>query len=86
MYAHIIILEDELWDILEDEINIQVNSVGMVSDWKSLIPSQKNICIKNCRVRGVLVDAQPHYEYIKIINKYTSRSIFKSLFFTYEGN
>ncbi|XP_050915981.1 extensin-like [Lathyrus oleraceus] len=43
MYTHIIDLDDELWDILEDGINIQVNSVGMVSERKSLTPAKKKI-------------------------------------------
>lgn len=43
MYTHIIDLDDELWDILKDGINIQVNSVGMVSERKSLTPAQKKI-------------------------------------------
>lgn len=30
MYTHIIGLDDELWDILEDEIDIPMNGVGMI--------------------------------------------------------
>lgn len=37
MYTHIIVLDDELWDILNDENDIPVNGVGMVIDKKTLI-------------------------------------------------
>lgn len=79
-------LDDELWDILEDGIDFQVNGVGMVSDRRSLTPDQKKIYTKHHRVRGILVDALPHSEYIKIIDKSTVKTIFKSLCATYEGN
>lgn len=86
MYTHIIGIDDELWDILEDDIDIQVNGVRMVYERKSLTPTQKKIYRKHHRVRGILVDALPHPEYIKIIDKYTIKTIFKSLCATYEGN
>lgn len=34
MYTHIIGLDDELWDILEDGINFEVDGVCMVTDRK----------------------------------------------------
>ncbi|XP_050877610.1 uncharacterized protein LOC127081395 [Lathyrus oleraceus] len=86
MHTHIIGIDDNLWDILEDGINIQVNSVGMISDRKYLTPSQKKLYIKHHRVRGIFVDALPHYEYIKIIDKSTTHNIFKSTCVAYEGN
>lgn len=43
MYTYIIGLDDEFWDILEDDINIKVNGVGMVTDKKTLTPTQKKI-------------------------------------------
>lgn len=86
MYTHITSLDDELWDILEDDIDILVNGVGMVTDRKSLTPAQKNNNMKHHEVRGILVDALPHSEYIKIIDKSTSRTIFESQCATNEGN
>lgn len=56
MYTHIIGLDDELWDILEDGIDIQVNGVGMMSGRKSLTHAQKKIYIKHHRVRGINQD------------------------------
>lgn len=41
MYTHIMGLDDELWDILEDGIDIPVNGVRMVSAIKTLTPTQK---------------------------------------------
>lgn len=63
MYTHIIGHDDEVWDILEDSNDIQVNSVGRLYDIKSLTP-----------------------EYIKITDKSTAKTNFKSLCATYEGN
>lgn len=31
MYTHIIGLDDDLWDILEDNVDIKVNGVGMAA-------------------------------------------------------
>lgn len=86
MYTYIIDLDDELWDILKDGTNIEVNSIGMVNDKKTLTPTQKKIYRKHHIVRGIFVDALPHSEYIKIIDKSTAKTIFKSLSSTYEGN
>lgn len=41
MYTHIIDLDNELCDIIEDGINILINGVGMVTHRKSITPSQK---------------------------------------------
>jgi hypothetical protein len=38
------------------------------------------------QVRGILVDAIPHSEYTKIVDKSTVKSIFESLYSTNEGN
>lgn len=58
----------------------------MVFYGKSLTYAQKKIYKKYHRVRGILVYALPHSEYIKIIEKYSSKTIFKSLCSTYERN
>ena len=84
MYTYIIGLDDELWDILEDGIDIAIDSVGMVVDRKTLTPTQKKIYRKHHRVRGILVDALPHAEYLKIIDKSSAKTIFNSLCSTYK--
>lgn len=71
MYTHIIGLDYELWNILEDDIDILIDGVGMVTDIKSLTPAQKKTYRKHHKVRGILVDALPHFDYIKIIDKST---------------
>lgn len=86
MYTHIIGLDDELWDIFENGVNFHIDGVGMVADRKSLTLDQIKIYRKHHRVRGILVDALPYSEYIKIIDKSTAHTIFKSLCATYEGN
>lgn len=69
MYCHIICLGDKPWDILEDEINFVVDGIRMVAGRKSLTHAKKRLTIR-IRVKGVLVDAPPHLEYLKIINKW----------------
>lgn len=86
MYTHIIGLDDEMWDILEDDNDIPFNGVDMVSDSKTLIPAPKKVYRKYHRVKGILIDDLPHSEYIKIIYKSTVKTIFKSICATYEGN
>lgn len=58
----------------------------MVIERKTLTPAQKKIYIKHHRVRGILVDDLPQYEYIKIIDKSTTKTIFESLCVICEGN
>lgn len=58
----------------------------MVKDKKNLTPAQKKIYRKHHKVRGILIEALPHYEYIKIIDKSTVKTIFESLCSAYEGN
>lgn len=86
MYTYIISPDDDLWDILEDGIDIIVNGLRMVDDRKILTPSLKKIYRKYYRVRGILVDVLPHSEYIKILDKSTAKTIFESSCATYEGN
>lgn len=58
----------------------------MAANRKNLTHTEKNIYRNHHRVRGVLVDDLPHYEYLKIINKSTVKTIFESLVTTYEDN
>lgn len=46
MYTYTIGLGDDLWDILEDGINIYVNGVGMVKD-KNILHLIKRKFIEN---------------------------------------
>lgn len=45
-HTHIIGIDDDLWDIMEDGIDIPVNGVRMVSNRKTFTPAQKR-SIKN---------------------------------------
>lgn len=60
MYTYIICLDDELWDVLEDDIDIEFNGVRMVADRKTLTPAQKKTYRKHRWVRGILIEALPH--------------------------
>lgn len=64
MYTHIIGIDIDLWNILEDDIDILVNGVGVVIDKKTVTPAQRKTYRKHHRVRGILVNALPHSEYI----------------------
>lgn len=86
MYSHIMSIDDELWDIIEDGIEIAVDKEGMARDRNSLTEAEKKIYRKHHRVRGSLVEAIPYSKYVKIVNKSSAKTIFESLCSTYEGN
>src|SRR4030067_697766 len=86
LYSHIIGIDDELWDIIEDGIDIEVDDEGKFADRKKLTDEQKKVYKKHHRVRGIMCDAIPHEEFMKISNKSTAKTIFESLCSSYEGN
>ena len=86
LYSHVIAIDDELWDIIEDGIDITVDDEGKCADRKNLTEAQKKVYKKHHRVRGILCDAIPHEEFMKISNKSTAKTIFESLCSSYEGN
>jgi hypothetical protein len=47
MYCHIIEVDDNRWDIIEDGASFPVDSEGMVVDIKSLTEAQRKIYIKH---------------------------------------
>jgi len=58
----------------------------MAIESKKLKTTQKNIYKKNHIVRGILVEALPRAEYMKIGDRPTTKSIIESLCSTYKGN
>src|SRR4030067_176583 len=86
LYSHIIGIDDELWDIIEDGIDIEVDDEGKCTDRKKLNDAQKKVYKKHHRVRGIMCDAIPHEEFVKICNKSTMKTVFESLSSSYEGN
>src|SRR4030066_935667 len=86
LYSHVIAIDDELWDIIEDGIDIAVDDEGKCANRKNLTEAQKKVYKKHHRVRGILCDAIPHEEFMKITNKSTAKTIFESLCSSYEGN
>jgi len=48
----------------------------MVADMKKLKATQKKIYKKHHKVRGILVEALPHVEYMKSEDKSTTKIIF----------
>jgi hypothetical protein len=43
MYNHIMSIDDELWDIVEDGIEFEVDEEGMAHDRKSMTETQKKL-------------------------------------------
>ena len=85
LYSHIIGIDDELWDIIEDGIEIEVDDEGKCADRKRLTDEQKKIYKKHHRVRGIMCDAIPHEEFMKISNKSSAKTIFESLCSSMKG-
>src|SRR4030042_6598637 len=86
LYSHIVGIDDELWDIIEDGIDIEVDDEGKCIDRKKLTEAQKKVYKKHHRVRGIMCGVIPHEEFVKICNKSTAKTIFESLCSSYEGN
>jgi len=77
MYSQIIGMDEELWDIFEEGVSL---------DRKAHTTEQKKLYKKHHLIRGILVAALPHKEYLKMSDKSTSKAMFTSLCANYEGN
>jgi len=86
MYSHIISIDEELWDIMEYGVDLTLDEEDVVVDRKKHIVAQKKLYKKHHKIRGILVDALPHKEYLKLGDKSTTKAMFKSLCYNYEGN
>jgi len=71
MYNHIIWV-DELWDIIEDGVTFPIDAEEMVVDRKSMTEAQIQIYRKHHVVHDILMEALPHLEYTKIVDKLIS--------------
>jgi len=75
MYSHIMGMDEELWDILEEGVgDLKLDEEGAALDKKAHT------------IRGILVAALPHKEYLKMSDKSTAKAMFTSLCSLYEGN
>jgi len=87
MYSHIMGMDDELWDILEEGVgDLKLDEEGAALDRKSHTAEQKKLYKKHHTIRGILVAALPHKEYLKTSDKSTAKAMFPSLCSLYEGN
>jgi len=60
MYSYITLLDDELWDFVEDGTCFEVDEEGMVANRKKLTATQKKIYKRHHKVIGIQVDVLPH--------------------------
>jgi len=80
MYSHIIGLDDELWDILEDHVgDSALDEEEAVIDRKKHTPAQKKLYKKHQKIRGILVAYIPRTGYMKMSDKSTANAMFASL-------
>jgi hypothetical protein len=88
MYNHIIEIDDELWDIVDEGVTFDMDEEGVVSNAKRKLftTEQREQYKKHHKVKGILLDSLTHAEYLKIVDKSSAKSIFDSLCSTYEGN
>jgi len=74
MYSHVIGMDDELWDVLEDGVgNLKLDEEGVALDRKAYTAEQKRLYKKHHLIRGILVAALPQREYLKMSDKSTAR-------------
>ena len=87
MYSHIMGLDEELWNVLEDGVgDLVLDEEGAVIDRKKHIVAEKKMYKKHDKIRGILVAALPHKQYLKMSDKSTTKAMFASLCSNYEGN
>jgi hypothetical protein len=65
---------------------LQFDEEGDVVDRKKHIATKKKLYKKHHKIRGILVAALPHKEYLKMSDKFTAKVMFASLWSSYEGN
>jgi len=86
-YSYVMSLDEELWDILEDDVgDLVLDEEGAAIDRKNHTPEQKKLYKKHHRIRGSLVTAIPKTEYMKMSDKSTAKVMFASLCANYEGS
>ena len=86
MYSHIIGMDEELWDILEEgDGNLRLDEEGVALDRTAHTTEQKKLYKKHHLIRGILVTL-PHKEYLKMSDKSTAKAMYTSLCSNYEGN
>ena len=63
MYSHIMGMDEELWDVLEDGVgDLKLDEEGAALDRKAHTAEQKKLYKKQHTIRGILVAALPHKE------------------------
>ena len=86
MYSHIMGMDDELWDILEEGVgDLKLDEEGAALDRKAHTAEQKELHKKHHTIRGIRVAALPHKEYLKMSDKSTTKAMFTSLCSLYEA-
>ena len=76
MYSHIMGMDDECWDILEDGVgDLKLDEEGDALDRKAHTAKQKKLYKKHHTIRGILVAALP----LKMSDKSTTKAMFTSL-------
>jgi len=77
MYSHIIGMDEELWDILEEGVgNLRLDEEGVALDRRAHTAEQKKLYKKHHLIRGILVAALPHKEYLKMSDKSVGTRVF----------
>ena len=64
-YSHIMGMDDELWDILEQGVgDLKLDEEGAALDEKAHTAEQKKLYKKHHTIRGIMVAALPHKQYL----------------------
>src|SRR4030066_2244712 len=64
--SHIIGIDDELWDVIEDGIDIVVDDEGKSANRKNLTEAQKKIYKKHHRAKGIIIADIQHEEFMRL--------------------
>ena len=85
--SNIMGLDEELWDILEDDVDdLILDEECDAVDRKKRIVAKKKLYKKHHNIRGIVVATLPYNKYLKMSDKSTIKAMFSSLCSNYEGN
>jgi hypothetical protein len=86
MYSYIMVLDEELWDVLEDGVGIfELDEEGVAVDRKKHTAAHKKLYKKHHRISDILVASLHQKEYLKMSDKTTAKAMFGSLCSNYKG-
>ncbi|MCI18953.1 aspartyl-tRNA synthetase, partial [Trifolium medium] len=81
---HFLRTNEVLWDIVQNGVNLAINSEGMVEDRKSLTETQKQDYKNHHKAKYMMMQTISQAEFNKLSETSTTKAIYESLCDLYE--